>query len=80
MNDLDSRIRINAMRLIRELKTTQAAVARTAESKGHTLGRSRLNHILRGRESASGKADAIADGLGVDVSQLTMPVAGDAGT
>ena len=75
MNDLDSRIRSNAKRLIRELRTTQAAVVRKANAKGHVLDRSRLNHILHGREAAAGKADAIADGLGVDVSQLTMPVA-----
>lgn len=76
-NDLNTRIRLNALRLLSELRMTQAAVVRRAVARGHTFDRQRFNHILRGRESAVGKANAIADGFGVDVSTLTMPVPGD---
>lgn len=70
----DDRVRFHAQRLIEEFGVTQAAVAQRAAARGHRLDAQYFNNILHGRAPAIGKIDAIAAGLGVDVSTLTMPI------
>ena len=69
---LRTRIRDNAARLIAESGLTHVEILRRARERGFPIPDTAISQVLKGSRRADTYADAIAAGLGVDVSWLTI--------